>query len=206
MGELIVTKARELFFSYGLKSVSMDDVARQAGISKKTIYQSFSDKAELVHTIVNELVACHHRLFGDCQVTASDAIDEVLKQSATPFDTWAAVTPGFFYELQKFFPEVWRKLEHHKQNVLLPGIIANLERGKREDVYRDNLPVAFIADIRIHQLTTVLQPQVFTTQRMSVNQLMNELTLFYLNGITTEKGKKLLTKYAKNRNENRSVN
>ena len=78
MGEWIVTKARELFFSYGLRSVSMDDVARQAGISKKTIYLSFADKAELVHTIVDDLITCHHRLFSDCQVTAADAVDEVL--------------------------------------------------------------------------------------------------------------------------------
>ena len=206
MGELIVAKARELFFSYGLRSVSMDDVARQAGISKKTIYQSFADKAELVHTIVEDLIACHHRLFCDCQVTAADAVDEVLKQSSAPFDTWAVVTPGFFYELEKFFPAVWQKLEQHKQTVLLPGIVQNLERGKKEGLYRDDLPVPFIADLRVNQLTAALQPQVVTTQKMSVSQLVYELTQFYLHSITTEKGKKRLHKYVKNRNENSIAN
>jgi AcrR family transcriptional regulator len=206
MGELIVTKARELFFSYGLRSVSMDDVARQAGISKKTIYQSFSDKSELIQTIVDDLIQCHHRLSDKCKAAAADAIDEVLLQSSAPFDTWAAVTPGFFYELEKFFPPLWQKLEAHKSAVLLPGIINNLERGKNEGLYRDDINKAFTADIRIHHLTTALQPHLLTSQRMSVSQLMAELTLFYLHSITTEKGKNRLTKYLKNRNENRTKN
>ena len=206
MGELIVAKAKELFFSYGLKSVSMDDVARGAGISKKTIYQSFSDKSDLIQTIVDDLMRCHHRLLVECRATAADAIDEVLLQSNAPFDTWAAVTPGFFYELEKFFPALWQKLEEHKKAVLLPGIISNLEKGKSEGLYRNDVNVTLMADIRVHHLTTALQPHVLTTQRMSVSQLMAELTLFYLHGITTEKGKNRLTKYLKNRNENRTDN
>lgn len=205
MGELILTKARELFFSHGLKSVSMDDLARMAGVSKKTIYQSFSDKNELVDTIVDDLIQCHHRLFKACQQAAKDPVDEVLKQADAPFETWASVNPGFFFELEKFFPHVWLKLEEHKQKVLLPGIMQNLERGKAEGCYRSDINTAFTADIRICQLANALQPHLLTSQRMSVNQLMQELTIFYLHGITTEKGKKLLNKYSKNRNEEESI-
>ena len=204
MGELILTKARELFFSYGLRSVSMDDLAKLAGISKKTIYQSFEDKAALVNRIVEDLVDCHHRLCKACQLEAVDAIDDVFKQSNAPFETWASVTPGFFYELEKFFPEAWKKLEQHRDAVLKAGIIRNLERGIKEGLYRDDMNLSFIADLRIQQLIHALQPNGFTNQKISVGQMMNELTLFYLHGITTEKGKKLLNKYLKNRNENRS--
>lgn len=183
----------------------MDDLARMAGVSKKTIYQSFADKNELVNTIVDELIQCHHQLFKVCQETAKDAVDEVLKQSSAPFETWASVNPGFFFELEKFFPHVWIKLDEHKQKVLLPGIIENLERGKREGYYRSDVNTAFTADIRIWQLVNALQPHLLTSQRMSVSQLMQELTIFYLHGITTEKGKKLLNKYSKNRNEEQPI-
>ncbi|RYZ59773.1 MAG: TetR/AcrR family transcriptional regulator [Chitinophagaceae bacterium] len=203
MGELIVTKAKELFFSYGLKSVSMDDLAKLAGISKKTIYQSFEDKAALVNRIVDDLIACHHHLFCTCQTEAADAIDEVFRQSNAPFETWAAVTPGFFYELEKFFPEAWKKLEEHRDNVLKQGIIKNLEWGRAEGLYREEMNVAFIAELRIHQLVNALQPAGFTAHRVSVSQLIKELTIFYLHGITTEKGKKRLIKYLKNSNENK---
>ena len=142
MGELILTKAKELFFSYGLKSVSMDDLARTAGVSKKTIYQSFSDKNELVQKIVEDLTHCHHRLFTSCCIQSADAVDEVLKQSSTPFDTWASVNPGFFFELEKFFPDVWRKLDRYKNGALLPGIRKNLERGIAENNYRSNIHIS----------------------------------------------------------------
>ena len=204
MGELILTKARELFFSYGLKSVSMDDLAKLAGVSKKTIYQFFSDKNELVNKIVDDMITCHHQLSMECLAEAKDAIDEVLKQSSAPFDTWASVNPGFFCELEKFFPEAWSKLEQHKNKVLLPGIIKNIDKGVAENYYRSEIDIDFTADIRIHQLITAIQPHVFASKRWNVSQVMNELTLFYLHGITTEKGKRLLSQYLKNRNENRS--
>ncbi|HEV7332755.1 MAG TPA: TetR/AcrR family transcriptional regulator [Flavisolibacter sp.] len=203
MGELILIKARELFFSYGLRSVSMDDLAKLAGISKKTIYQSFEDKSALVNRIVEDLIDCHYQLFQSCQTDAADAIDEVFRQSNAPFETWASVTPGFFYELEKFFPEAWRKLEEHRDKVMQPGIVKNLERGQAEGLYREEMNIAFIADLRIHQLINALQPTGFMNHKISVSQLMKELTIFYLHGITTEKGKKRLTKYLKNSNENK---
>ncbi|RYZ29659.1 MAG: TetR/AcrR family transcriptional regulator [Chitinophagaceae bacterium] len=205
MGELILAKAKELFFSYGLKSVSMDDLAKHAGISKKTIYQFYADKAELVNKIVENLMQCHHQLFQQCQKTAKDAVEEVLGQSNEPFETWASVNQTFFFELQKSFPEAWAKLDQHKQNVLQPGIVKNLQWGKQENLYREDLDVAFTTDVRLQQLSSALQPSAFTSRRMNVSQLVNELTMFYLHGITTEKGKKLLNKYSKNRNENRSI-
>jgi len=194
MGELILSKAKELFFSYGLKSVSMDDLAKQAGISKKTIYQFYADKNELVNTIVDDLIECHSHLSVECRVNAKDAVDEVLQQSNKSFDTWAAVNQTFFFELEKSFPEAWQKLEQHKQKVFRPAIIKNLEKGISEKLYRDDLDLPFIADIRIHQLTSALQPNSLTDRRMNVSQMISELTIFYLHGITTEKGKKLLYK------------
>jgi AcrR family transcriptional regulator len=205
MGELILTKAKELFFSYGLKSVSMDDLAKLAGISKKTIYQLFEDKQALVNTIVDDLIKCHHQLFKTCQMHAKDAIDEVLMQSDKPLDTWTSVNQSFFHELEKSFPETWAAIEQHKQKVVLPGITKNLVRGIGEGLYREDIDVPFIADIRLHQLSNVLQPGAFSSRKLSVPQLINELTAFYLHGITTTKGKGLLNKYLKNRNENRPI-
>jgi AcrR family transcriptional regulator len=195
MDEMILTKAKELFFSYGLKSVSMDDLAKMAGVSKKTIYQFFTDKNELVSRIVDDLMACHHKLVHGCQCEAKDAVKEVLMQSNKPFNTWASVNQAFFFELEKSFPEAWTKLEQYKQKVLFPGITKNLERGIGENLYRQDIDVAFTADVRIQQLSSALQPATFTGRKMNGSQLLNELTIFYLHGITTEKGKGLLNKY-----------
>ncbi len=197
MESLIIQKAKDLFFNYGLKSVSMDDLAKVAGISKKTIYQEFSDKNQLVNYIVDDLLAQHHKAFNESRTLSKDAVEEVVKQSLHLFDTWASVNPGFYYELEKFFPAAWFKLEQHKNKVLLPGIIENLRRGKAEKNYREELDVAFTADLRIIQLNNALYQNVFSGRRMSTSVLIMNLTSFYLHGITTEKGKKLISKYIK---------
>lgn len=205
MGELILTKARELFFSYGLKSVSMDDLAKLSGVSKKTIYQLYADKAELVNQIVEDLIQCHQDQFLSCRATAKDAVEEVLMQSDEPFSIWASVNQSFFYELEKSFPDVWDKVEQHRLEVYLSGVTQNLKKGMEEGLYRDDLDVLFIANVRIHQLTTALQSNVFTNMKMNAFQAVTALTVFYLHGITTQEGKKLLNKYLKNRNERRST-
>ena len=201
MEELILAKARELFLFYGLKSITMDDVAKSAGVSKKTIYLFYDDRNELIRAIVDDLIAEHSRLLSECQLKAKDAIDEVLMQTNAPFNTWAAVHPGFYFELEKSFPELWKRLELHRQNVLFPEIVRNLGRGQEEHVYHNELDVLFTADVRVHQLKSALYPQQFSDRKMNVSKLIDGLTQFYLNSITTEKGKKLLHKYLKNKNE-----
>lgn len=202
MEELILSKSKALFLSYGLKSVTLDDVAKLAGVSKKTIYRYFPDKKALVTAIVEALIECHKQRLKQCRAKAKDAVEEVLLQSGIPFTTWTSASPRFFNELEKFFPHAWEKLEHYKQEFLIPAITKNLEKGKKMGHYRSELDAVFMAAIRVNQWGTALQPHVGANRQTGVHKANNELTAFYLHGITTEKGKKLLYKYLKNKNEN----
>src|SRR5687767_12394813 len=130
MKELIKEKAGELFFSYGLKSVSMDEIAKKAGVSKRTIYEFFEDKTELVNEIVQDLVRSYSKLFKTSQSTAQNAIDEVIKQDDELLEIWTKVRPGFFMELERTFPEIAELLDQYKL-IILKGIIANLRRQER---------------------------------------------------------------------------
>jgi AcrR family transcriptional regulator len=201
MEEAIINKAGQLFFRYGLKSVSMDDVAKEAGISKKTIYQHYADKEHLINELVDAVINQYFGEYKKCYAEATDAIDEVIKQSNAPFEIWVNISPVFFHELERSFSTAWNKLEAYRRNLLLPAISNNLQIGIADGDYRDELDVALTAEIRLNQLMTALQPQVFSNKKHSVRELMNELTLLYLHGITTPKGKKLLYKYIKNTNE-----
>lgn len=202
MEELIINKARELFFSFGLKSVSMDDLARKAGTSKKTIYQLVADKNELVDKVVADFVRCHSEAMEQSRAEARNAVDEVILRGRIPFVTLASVNRNFFYELEKFFPAAWAKLVVHREQVMLPAIIENLERGVAEGYFRAGLDTKTVARIRLQQIMTALNPQEFTGQPASTQKLMNDLTEFYLHAITTTKGKQLLTKYLNGNNEN----
>lgn len=199
---MIISKARELFFSYGLKSVSMDDLARKAGTSKKTIYQLVVDKNELVDKVVADFVRCHSEALQRSSTEARNAVHEVILRGQLPFGTLASVNRNFFYELEKFFPAAWAKLVAHRQQVMLPAIVENLERGAAEGYFRAGLDLKTTAHIRLQQIMTALNPQEFGGPAASTQKLMNDLTEFYLHAITTTKGKQLVTKYLNGNNEN----
>lgn len=195
MEGVIINKAKELFFTYGFKSVSMDDLAKGAGVSKKTIYQLVADKSELVEKVVDDLARQHAEALIVCRQQARDAVEEVLLQARIPFATIASVNVSFFYELEKFFPFVWEKMKAHKEKDIIPAIVHNLERGIAEEYYRKGLDFALLADIRVQQLTNALNPRNFTDRKTDTQALMNELTRYYLHSIVTTKGTRLLNKY-----------
>lgn len=196
MEELILGKARELFFSYGLKRISMDDLARRAGVSKKTIYQVVADKQELVMKVVRQLVQGHDECLAHCRRSADNAVHEAVLQARQPFAALAAINCSFFYDLEKFFPEAWQLVQQHRNDQLEPHIIANLGRGIAEGLYRDNLDVELTADIRLQQLQSVVLPGPFANQPF----LLERLTGFYLHGITNSRGSSLIETYLKEEN------
>ena len=195
---LIKEKSKALFFSYGLKSVSMNDIAQLSGISKKTIYQSFDDKNALVYAVVNDLIRSHEDVFKIAQATAKDAIDEVIKQDTAFSSVCTGLRPSFFYELENFFPDVWEVLQQYKLKIH-KGIIVNLRRGQEKGDYREDIDRKLISDLRLHQLVNVLKPEFLTSFDLSVKQLADQFTMLYLRAITTEKGKKLLDRYLNDR-------
>lgn len=197
MEQLILNKAKDLFFSYGFKSVSMDDLAKMAGVSKKTIYQSVSDKTELVEKVADELIRCHAEQLTQSAEDATDAVQEVSLQLNTSFTIVSSVNYNFFYELEKFFPSAWKKLIDHRNKTLLPAIIKNLRKGIVEDNYREDIDPAFVAQIRLQQMSTALNPIRFSEKKLDTQKLMHDLTIFYLHGIVSTKGKKLINKYFK---------
>jgi len=205
MGAVVFNKAKELFFTYGLKSISMDDLAKESGVSKKTIYQAVADKQELVAKVVEDLVHCHKEAVATSSRSAVNAIDELVHFSCLPFDTWAAININFFYELEKFFPMEWKKLMTHRSQFMQPAIVKNLKRGIAEGLYRDDLDIELTANIRLQQIATALKPVDFSERKLEPRRLMNDLTLFYLHGIVTTKGKRFINKYLNLNNENRTI-
>ena len=141
--ELIKQKSRHLFFKYGLKSVSMEDIAKDCGISKKTIYEFYKNKHAIVDSIIDELIQTHRQLFEKIRLNAENAIDEVLKQDAGVSHVCIGIRPSFLSELEDLFTDAWKKLEHYKIDIH-KGIVDNLERGKREALYMENIDINII--------------------------------------------------------------
>lgn len=197
--EEVKQKAKELFFRYGPKHVSMDEIAEGSAMSKKTLYQFFESKNTIVQEVVDDLVLSHELLFENSRTNASDAIDEVLKQDTGLTSICTSLRPSFFLEIEIFFPDTWTQLEQYKSRIQR-GIVANLEKGKIEGLYREDLNVNLISNLRLQQLANLFRPGVLTNLSLSVKDLNNEFTLLYLHSICTEKGRKQLHQYLEKRN------
>lgn len=204
MEELILGKAKALFFNYGLKSISMDDLARDAGVSKKTVYGVVADKNELVMKVAHQLVQCFSDGLEHCRTHSKNAVAEVALQAMLPFAELTTISPSFFYDLEKFFPEAWQQVTQHREHGLLPHIRRNLDRGIAEGLYHVDIDLELTPQIRLQQLQSVLYPGPFTALQPDLQQLVKRLTRFYLQAITNSKGSKMIEQYLKDSNTKNS--
>lgn len=198
--EHLMEKAKELFLRYGVKSVSMDEIAQFAGVSKNLLYRFFSSKAAFVHAFVSSMIEAHAAVVKKATAGSKDAIDEVLKENAGMTALCRTDYPDLFYQVEKYFPDSWELVEQY-QSEIYKTISDNLSRGKAEGLFRDDIDDALIADLRLRQVINVLRPELLTSFNLSINELAREFTRLYLHAITTKKGKELLAKYSDNTGE-----
>jgi hypothetical protein len=159
-----------------------------------------------VDKVVSDLVDCYAEAMTECNTMARNAVEEVVLKARAPFTTLAAINRNFFHELEKFFPAAWDKLVAYRQQVMLPAIIKNLEQGMAEGLYREDLDTHYTARVRLQQINTALNPNDFFHHTADAQKLMTDLTEFYLHGIVSAKGKRILNNYIKYNNENGSNN
>lgn len=192
MTEALQNISKSLFSKYGIKTVSMDDISRDARVSKKTIYQFFHSKEILIEGIVQKLLLEHSLKLSECNKNASNAVDAVMSDIQGPFTVLTAFSPSFYYDIKKYFPGAWKLIVNHFVQTISAEIKSNLERGIAEGLYRKNLDINFTADLRLFHFSSSLfpaEPEMFSNTSRDV---IEKLTIQYLYGITSLDGRKLL--------------
>jgi AcrR family transcriptional regulator len=197
----ILQKANDLFMRYGIRSITMDEIAAQLGISKKTIYQFFTDKDEIVEAVVgleikkNELECKHFR------DNSENALHEVFIAVDEMQEMMQAMNPLIMYDLEKHHPKSYKKFKDYKYHFLYTQIKDNLERGISEEIYRPDMKVDIIAKHRIESAFMSFNQDLFPQNRYKISDVCYELAMQFLYSIVTAKGKKLFEKYLTERNK-----
>lgn len=192
----ILQRAAQVYIRYGIKSVTMDDLARELSISKKTIYNFFKDKDEIVQEIIQLKIEGDKQ---NCSITvasAQNAIEEMYAISQFVADTIKNIHPSVFYDLQKYHPKAWEKLETHKWNFVYQQIIDNIKRGLNENLYRNNMNPEIIARMYIAKTDMVFGGELFPPDEYNIEEVFMELFRFQIRGMANENG----LAYLKNRN------
>lgn len=192
----IITEADKLFCQFGFKSVTMDDIAKHLGISKKTIYQHFADKNDLVNVLMEARYSNH-----DCEMKMHtkhgvDAVHEILLGLADMNEWLITLNPKLFFDLQKYHPEAWFKFLKFKEENLKIVIAANMERGIKEGIYRSDIHIPILTELRLAQTQLIFNEyNSYNKNKYSIPQVMMEITYHFLFGMVTDKGKIRLEQY-----------
>ena len=199
MRDRIKQKADELFRSYGIKSVTMDEIASRLGVSKKTIYQSFADKDELVDDVVGDLLTYNQSCCNTNKIKATDAVHEVFLAMEMIKQMFENMNPGILYDIERNHPVTFQKFLQHKHKFLFQVIKENIERGKKEELYREDINTEVIAKIRLETMFLPFNPDVFPKSKFNIVDLEQQLIEHFLFGVATMKGHKLILKYQQQR-------
>ena len=197
--ERILGKAHELFNRFGFRRVTMDEIALKSGMSKKTIYQSFLNKDELVDAVVEEHI---NKSVATCEqncVKAENAVHEIFLNMEMMQDLMSELHPGIFQEMEKFFPAVFTKFYQHKNNYIFKKVQKNLEKGIEEGLFRQELNIDVITKFRIETMFIPFNQDVFPYMRYKLTEVEIETLELYLYGICTIEGQKLIKKYKEQR-------
>jgi AcrR family transcriptional regulator len=195
--ERILQEAHDLFMQYGLKSVSMDDLSRKLGISKKTIYLHFSDKDALVKSVVERVLTTNTKLHIEERTKSINAIHEeflIIELMGTLFKT---MNPSILFDMQKYYPDAFVYFLQHKNNIIKGMIRENLQRGLKEGLYREEINLDILTRYRVESVVMPFNTEFQQGLKKELTELCREISIHFLYGIATTKGKKLIEKYIK---------
>ncbi|HEV8283935.1 MAG TPA: TetR/AcrR family transcriptional regulator [Chitinophagaceae bacterium] len=198
--ERILKKAHELFMRYGVRSVSMDDIAAQLGMSKKTLYQYYTDKEELVDAVVSALLENNRKQCLSDRQKSENAIHEIFQAFDMIQEMFTNMNPSIVFDLEKYHPAVSKKIQHHKQVFMYQVIKQNLERGIKEELYRPEINVDVLTRFRIESMMLAFNSEIFPNNRIHLVAIQQEILEHFLYGLATAKGHKLIQKYKQQQN------
>jgi TetR/AcrR family transcriptional regulator, cholesterol catabolism regulator len=191
----ILMAAENLFMKYGVRSISMDDISRHLSVSKKTLYQHFADKEDIVSMACQAHLESMSTKFLDFTSSSKNAIEELAKISKCLKHTMENTNPSLLFDLQKFHPKAWTVWLNHKNKFIRDSVVRNLKQGIEEGHYRPDLDVEIIAAMRLELVQLPFNDNVFPPSRFKMAEVQVQIFDHFVHGIVTEKGRKLYIKY-----------
>jgi len=188
----ILQRVRSLYRKYGIKSVTMDDVAHELGISKKTLYQYVRDKDELVSKVMElEITSQHNHFIESCResLNAIEEIAEIASCINYMFKEYSAVAE---YDLKKYYPDLYNKLREVRRERILKFILDNLIKGKNERLYRENLNVEILSKLSLSHIDSMFESEIITITEFLDPVFFLEYFNYHLRGIVNDKGLRIL--------------
>lgn len=204
--EKIIVESIELFMNYGVRSVTMDDIAKHLGMSKKTIYQHFKDKEDIVIQATAMAFEEEERKFNEIEATAKNAVEQLYMLTVCLRDRIKLNTnSSILYDLKKYYPRAWEKYRKYKHDVIYDSVMRNLKLGMTEGLFRININPEVLAHLRIGEVELSFNKEFFPEEKFNLVEIHSQLFDHFTYGILSEEGIKLYETYKQNNNINETI-
>jgi TetR/AcrR family transcriptional regulator, cholesterol catabolism regulator len=191
----ILNASAELFRQFGFKTVTMDDIARRAGVSKKTLYQYFPNKNEVVNQSVTWYKAKITELIESAMDQAENAIQGMVRIMGMFDQINKQINPRAMLELERYYPEGFSRFKSSLIEKDVVAIQKNIIRGIEEGFYREGINAGLMAHFRMELSLIIFHPRLIVQESYDWPELAQEIGEHFLYGIMTPKGEKLYKKY-----------
>lgn len=188
MKEEIISKAADLFLNLGFKSVTMDDLAGEMGISKKTIYTHFPNKTKLVEAVTFYILETIDEGIEKIKEKNLNAIGEMFEIKSFVMHHLKDEKSSPQFQLNKYYPKIFMAVQKHHFNTMQSSIIENLEKGIAGGLYRPSISVDFISKIYFLGMTAIKGSDLFPVAKYSMREINEKYLEYHLRAIVTPKG------------------
>ena len=188
----ILERVNQLFMQNGIKSMTMDEISRQLGISKKTLYQYVSNKKELVKKVIELAIEEKQDCISQFYDPKKNAIDILMEITAFVQSTMKELHPSVIFDLKKYHLEAWKIMKDHDEKFIYANIKANIEHGIEEGLYRDNIKPEIITHFYLAMVNTIIDPDILAGSNFSGLEVHTEMMRYHIRGIASNKGREYL--------------
>ncbi|MCO6357963.1 TetR family transcriptional regulator [Roseivirga pacifica] len=202
----IIEHTGNLMIQFGIRTVTMDDISRDLGISKKTIYQYFKDKKDLVNSIVREHIDEDINHFRRAMSEGENSIHALIIVSQCLRDSLKDIKANIMHELHRFYPDAWMMFEDFKVNVMKESLISVIRRGQQEGHFRPEINAELMASLRIEQVQIfMMNKDLLPRDQISLGEVQYQLFDHFIHGLFTLEGYQLFNQYNINNNQNEKL-
>lgn len=185
MKEKIIAKASEMFLKLGFKSITMDDIAGEMCISKKTIYKYFCNKEILIEETTEIIHKEVHRLICNTVSNNYNAIAENFELKKTFKEMFQSSDTSPFYQLKKYYPEIFHKVMMHEITECNQLFKRNIEKGIEQGLYRKSLNIEYYAQFYYHLIFSIKEN---TSSEKEAHKLELEILEYHTRAMATPTG------------------
>ena len=190
--ERIIEEATSQFLQFGIRNVTMDGIAAAIGMSKRTVYEAFKDKSELVHSCLDMLKQKHKCRNEEIIHSLQNVVETIFAFMKEGIKAMNAINPVFFRDMEKLYPKAWEDLRKNNEKEAFDLSKELLHKGIDEGFFRSEINIPIVAKLFHEQMNLLADEKVFPRDEYNYADVFQSLTINFMRGISTKKGIELI--------------